>query len=556
MSARVVVLAGAAEKGQSFEVPKEPSYVQIIEGRRGKPPTVKVGTDVAMDDRVAELKHGRTVVHLRNLRPFSIISVNGDQSLDQGQRAILHSGDAFTIKELVLRVVVEDETPGADSEDQSTFEGANESQVVSAIVDSKSPEDTADFGRLVGASEPERLTLLLHSLQAATSAAFAAATPKALASDVLAVLGNQFATAKGSVLMRVPLGDQFRRLARLRQESKEFRVSRTVLRQVMADGKAILSLDTAADPRLLKAQSLSEKQMRSVLCMPIKRDMKVIGVIHLDDTATKTFDESDLALVGLIARTFSEALVGLDRRRIEKSGEEKQLVGPVLRAVASASTPEEGFASGGATAAVGFLGAGIPSGTFATALPLGAPSQNTPILMAAGEVSGESNQSAVAAFQAQVTVGVLAREGAAPEALAASVQAGLAESALPMLQAAIVARWDPGDAALTLQVTPGSVAVHLVATEPKPRVHTVPPAAEGAGLTWSPGTMELARGDTMILGTAGLTKAAGDAETFHRIVTAAEGASPAELVAAIAKELAAKDPKARAGMLAIRYDGD
>jgi transcriptional regulator with GAF, ATPase, and Fis domain len=86
-------------------------------------------------------------------------------------------------------------------------------------------------------------------------------------------------------------------------------VSRTITRETVQQGSAILASDIATSDRLGKVESLLSSQVRSVLCVPLTLFEKVIGCIYADtsDPANR-FDEDHLELLAAIAGTSSVAL--------------------------------------------------------------------------------------------------------------------------------------------------------------------------------------------------------------------------------------------------------
>ena len=87
------------------------------------------------------------------------------------------------------------------------------------------------------------------------------------------------------------------------------RVSRTITRQVMQQGVAILGADVPGSGGLSGVESLVTFQVRSLLCVPLTVFQKVIGCIYLDTTSPATrFDREHLELVASIAGISAVAL--------------------------------------------------------------------------------------------------------------------------------------------------------------------------------------------------------------------------------------------------------
>lgn len=89
---------------------------------------------------------------------------------------------------------------------------------------------------------------------------------------------------------------------RLPGAPQPLRVSRTVVRQVVQQGLAVLGVDVASAGGLSAVESVVSSNVRSLLCVPLLMFGKVTGAIYLDSTSfSGRFDEDDLQLVAAIA---------------------------------------------------------------------------------------------------------------------------------------------------------------------------------------------------------------------------------------------------------------
>lgn len=92
-------------------------------------------------------------------------------------------------------------------------------------------------------------------------------------------------------------------------------ISRTILEEVMTKGVAVLSCDAQADDRFDNSESIIMNQIRSAVCVPLKRDEQVIGVIHLDtSTAVRSLTEDDLEFITMIAGELGIAMANATLR--------------------------------------------------------------------------------------------------------------------------------------------------------------------------------------------------------------------------------------------------
>jgi transcriptional regulator with GAF, ATPase, and Fis domain len=93
------------------------------------------------------------------------------------------------------------------------------------------------------------------------------------------------------------------------QRGEPVRVSRTITRQVMDQGVAILGADVPASGGLSGVESLVSFKVRSLLCVPLTVFQKVLGCIYLDTTSPASrFDRDHLELVTSIAGISAVAL--------------------------------------------------------------------------------------------------------------------------------------------------------------------------------------------------------------------------------------------------------
>jgi transcriptional regulator with GAF, ATPase, and Fis domain len=117
---------------------------------------------------------------------------------------------------------------------------------------------------------------------------------------------------RGAILLADREGHQFNSMfARMRQTGQTplVKVSRTVARQVLEQGIAILGTDVPSSGDLRQVESLVASQVRSLLCVPLTLFQRVIGCIYVDsNTAGNRLDEDHLELVTAIAGISAVAL--------------------------------------------------------------------------------------------------------------------------------------------------------------------------------------------------------------------------------------------------------
>jgi transcriptional regulator with GAF, ATPase, and Fis domain len=117
---------------------------------------------------------------------------------------------------------------------------------------------------------------------------------------------------RGAILLTDKNGEQFNSMfVRMRQAGQVplVKVSRTIARQVLDQGVAILGSDVAGSEELRDVESLAASRVRSLLCVPLTVFEQVIGCIYLDsDSVSNRLQEEHLQLVAAIAGISAVAL--------------------------------------------------------------------------------------------------------------------------------------------------------------------------------------------------------------------------------------------------------
>ena len=112
------------------------------------------------------------------------------------------------------------------------------------------------------------------------------------------------------------------------EQGEEISISRTILREVLENERAVLTLDAQSDARFDASMSLRLQGVRSILCVPLWNNQRVIGVLYLDQRMQgRGFNEGDLRLAGLVANMAAVKIENLYllEERLEKRRLEEQL---------------------------------------------------------------------------------------------------------------------------------------------------------------------------------------------------------------------------------------
>ncbi len=156
---------------------------------------------------------------------------------------------------------------------------------------------------------------------------------------------------RGFVIMRpddeaplVPMAEKYRKASR----DERTRISRTIVQQAMDTRQAILSADAASDERFGMAESISDFQIRSMMCAPmLNADGEPVGVIQIDTNNQRSkFSNEDLEVLAAVA---SQAAVAIDNARMHAFAVEQRalqrdldLAARMQRALLPARAPEIG----------------------------------------------------------------------------------------------------------------------------------------------------------------------------------------------------------------------
>jgi Nif-specific regulatory protein len=140
-----------------------------------------------------------------------------------------------------------------------------------------------------------------------------------LRAQILALIFEVAPAQRGAILMDGRGIDQIGSIYgrnRVSEDDSPVRISRTIARQVLEQGIAILGGDIPNSSGLNQVESLIQSQVRSLLCVPMTVFEKVIGCIYLDSTdPVHRFDEDHLQLVTAIAGISAVALENARRVR-------------------------------------------------------------------------------------------------------------------------------------------------------------------------------------------------------------------------------------------------
>jgi PAS domain S-box-containing protein len=96
----------------------------------------------------------------------------------------------------------------------------------------------------------------------------------------------------------------------------------SVLHYVLRTGESVILADAAAQPPFADDEYIRQRQARSVLCLPLLNQAKVIGVLYLENNlAPRVFAPARIAVLKLLA---SQAAISLENTRLYKDLAERE----------------------------------------------------------------------------------------------------------------------------------------------------------------------------------------------------------------------------------------
>lgn len=117
---------------------------------------------------------------------------------------------------------------------------------------------------------------------------------------------------RGFVVLRGPKGELVPKWLKTRQADMQetFRISRTVMREVMETREATISLDASSDERFEAAESVTEFRIRSMIVAPLlSSEGESIGAIQMDTlNPRRRFEASDLEILAAVAAQVGVAI--------------------------------------------------------------------------------------------------------------------------------------------------------------------------------------------------------------------------------------------------------
>ncbi|MCH7685942.1 MAG: SpoIIE family protein phosphatase [Planctomycetes bacterium] len=312
------------------------AFLQVIKGscpgqiieltgdklRIGRHPSSEIVLDNAAVSRFhAQILQSHGIFYVEDLRSRNRTYLNDE--IFEG-RCELHDGDSLQVCDFAFRFhykmpsadQVSSESPNDSSSirtntDESTRSSRLGVELRGLKVESETEEspDASSIITTLNASSSEGLKLSVKpeaKLRAVLDISNAVAHTLLLEDVLQKTLDGLFKifpqADEGFVLLKDPVKDKLLVQAtksRITVEDESVRISMTIVRQAMDEHKAILSADAVKDSRFNMSDSLSELQIRSMMCAPlVGQSGDVLGVLQIDTKdLQQQFTQDDLDML-------------------------------------------------------------------------------------------------------------------------------------------------------------------------------------------------------------------------------------------------------------------
>lgn len=307
--ARIVLLT--EPESVTFEIKKSP----FIMGRQPD-------CDLQVDSGQVSRMHAQIIIRgdtflLEDLKSGNGTFLNG-KPLEKGQICPipLQDGDRIKLGPIKLRFELVASQKGSESDDAGVAFSDNNSSTIMGSAAARG------FG-LFEVRPEEKLKGILKINQALAGQV----ELSKIAPLILDTLFDIFPQAdRGTILVKMGTSERLVPIAQKQRadgNDESVRLSRTIIMKVLEDRTGILSADAVNDARFNASESISNLELRSMMCVPLlDLSGKPFGIINLDtQNPMKLFTEGDLELLLAVA---SQAANSYENVRLLKSYLDKQ----------------------------------------------------------------------------------------------------------------------------------------------------------------------------------------------------------------------------------------
>jgi len=237
----------------------------------------------------AEIYRVGEMVFIRDLNSRNGTLVNGENIKEE----LLREGDLIRIGSTQL--VFESSRPNRRSHDVEY----DESDMLQSSLELRVDDLFADAPRALSAHGGQHFAVLCQ----ATGVLQSEPDENKLYEGLLDLIEEHLPADHMYVFLRdEETGSIGARAVRQKDTSAGVPISRTILKRVIAESKAILTADAMKDERFKTGDSIVLHHIRSVICVPIQGPSGALGAIYVvNSRLAETFDQSDLELLTSIS---------------------------------------------------------------------------------------------------------------------------------------------------------------------------------------------------------------------------------------------------------------
>lgn len=297
--------------------------------------------DIVLDSGAVSRQHAK--IYNRDDGCFieDLKSRNGtfvNSQLISGQRLLK---DGETIRICDLEFTFRDDGPGVDLDLSGHLSLANDGSSVGVLM-VNDPVDSAtklvtermemrsgSKGLELNATADRKLAVMIEIVQKLSRSI----KMEEVLPNVLDGLFQIFIQAdRGFIVLKNEKGELIPRWMKARRPDQEdtLRLSKTIMKHVMEEKEAIISLDAANDERFNQSQSVFDLRLRSVIIAPLLNSDDVpIGAIHMDTVQQRgKFERKDLELLAAVA---SQAAIAIENAQLHEQIVQQSLLDQDLK---------------------------------------------------------------------------------------------------------------------------------------------------------------------------------------------------------------------------------
>jgi len=281
-------------------------FLTEAEVRIGRDPSNSLAiSDLSLSRRHCLLGQGKDGYRIRDLDSRNGTFVNGEAVTERR----LNHGDQISVGDSVFLFLVKEDT------DEAIMRAVEFDDHITQATAQIRPQDVLYLQPeriLKELPATSRLGRNLNALLKISRVVHSISDLDQLQAQILALIFEAVPAERGAILLdgqgNEKFLSQFVHPATVNR-GEPLRVSRTITRQVMEQGVAILGADVPGSGGLSEVKSLVNFNVRSLLCVPLTVFQKVIGCIYLDTTTgSARFDKDHLELVASMAGISAVAL--------------------------------------------------------------------------------------------------------------------------------------------------------------------------------------------------------------------------------------------------------